>query len=236
MTTRRGHVALAGLSAPAQGAGDAPIAAAKPLLSTAAVIDDWLADLGLADVLRAGIEAWIPGTSEDAFARVLVDAETILAEGCSPLDAGMWGSEMLGMLALPGLEVAAVEDLVEEMVVPMAEASCTPTALAVLSVLGALGGPRLSRAAALARQHLVGAGVVVPHWSESLGAPRVGSCWVYGDDFGDQESLVLSFAYGRKKHAVCVLIDHTLGGGVGNCCQISTRYIAYVRSSDTLKR
>ncbi|MHB8246146.1 MAG: hypothetical protein ACYDGN_12490 [Acidimicrobiales bacterium] len=81
-------------------------------------------------------------------------------------------------------------------------------------MLGALAGPRLSSAAALARRHLVEAGVVEPPWAESLGAPRLGECWVYGDDFGDQESLVLTFAYGRKKDAVCVLIDHNLGGGV----------------------
>ena len=69
-------------------------------------------------------------------------------------------------------------------------------------------------AAAPARQHPVEAGVVVPRWSECLRAPRVGPCWIYGDDFGDQESLVLSFACGSKRLAVCVLINPTLGGGV----------------------
>jgi hypothetical protein len=52
---------------------------------------------------------------------------------------------------------------------------------------------------------------------EVLGRPTPQECFSYGDDFGAQESIALTFAYGRKKHAVCVLIDYDLGGGVKDC-------------------
>ncbi len=37
------------------------------------------------------------------------------------------------------------------------------------------------------------------------------------DTLGSQESLAVTFRYGRKEHALVVLIDHDLGGGVKDC-------------------
>ncbi len=180
-------------------------------------LEDWLAEWGvLEQVDFAGAQGVLP-TPEEAFGEVLAGAEAILATVRSPLDAEMWGSEMLGILALPPLPPAAAEDLVAEAIVPMAETAATPTALAMLIVLGSLGGPRLSGAATAARQRVVEHGVPEPRWAERVGSPTVGPCWVYGDAFGDQESVTTTFSYGRKRHGLCVLIDHDLGGGLKDC-------------------
>jgi len=185
------------------------------LMAPFATVEDGLFESGLLDELLAGIKAGtLPTTAEDAFSDVLAEAEANLAAVRSPLDAELWGTEMLGILTSSGFDLPATEDFVAEAIVPMAEEAGTPTALAMLVVLSGIGGPSLSGAAAGARRRLVGRGVPEPAWSEKIGAPAVRACWVYGDDFGEQESVTVTFAYGHKRHGLCVLIDHNLGGGV----------------------
>ena len=53
-----------------------------------------------------------------------------------------------------------------------------------------------------------------PPWAGVIGTPQVGDCWHYADVGGRQESLTMTFAYGDKQHAVCVLIDHSRGGKI----------------------
>lgn len=43
------------------------------------------------------------------------------------------------------------------------------------------------------------------------------SCLRYGNVDGSQESLLAGFRYGRTEHAIVVLIDHDLGGGIKDC-------------------
>jgi len=65
---------------------------------------------------------------------------------------------------------------------------------------------------------MIAAGVTDPPWAAELGRPVVGACFGYRDDtLGSQESLAVTFRYGRKEHALVVLIDHDLGGGVKDC-------------------
>jgi hypothetical protein len=155
------------------------------------------------------------GTSpEEAFAGFLAAAEKIVPSLKSPLDAEMWGSELLGMLRLLGFDPEEVEELVARVVVPMAEAASTPAALAILVVLASLGGTELARTAQAARQKLVSDGVAEPGWAAGLGTPTIGRCWAYGDVFGEQESVFATFRYGRSEHLLSVLVDHGLGGGV----------------------
>lgn len=168
----------------------------------------------LEELLAAGV---LPGTPEEAFEEVLSEAEVNLASVAGELDAEMWGSEMLGAFDLSGLSQAAVEEMLGEVIVPMAEAAGTPTALALVTVLAALGRSRLAKAASDARGRLVGKGVPEPPWSSRIGAPAVGPCWVSADVFGEQEALSVTFRYGRTQHALCVLVDHSLGGGVKDC-------------------
>ena len=108
--------------------------------------------------------------------------------------------------------VAKVTELVGH-----AEQEAKPTALALLRTV-AVHGPEQTRSAATeAGDRLVAGGLAELPFAEILGRPTPSECFAYGDMFGQQESIALTFAYGRKKHAVCVLIDYGLGGGLKDC-------------------
>jgi hypothetical protein len=98
-----------------------------------------------------------------------------------------------------------------------AEKEATPAALALLRTI-AVHGPQETRSAAtVAADGLVAGGLAELPFTEVVGRPTPQECFSYGDDFGAQESIALTFGYGRKKHAICVLIDYGLGGGVKDC-------------------
>jgi len=130
--------------------------------------------------------------------------------------------ELLGALrsAYPGESVAddspalvaKITELIEH-----AERAATPEALVLLRVVG-LHGPDESRlAAAGAADRLVAGGVTEPAWCTQIGRPTVVESFGYGDIVGSQESVSVTFAHGRKRHVVSVLIDYDLGGGVKDC-------------------
>ncbi len=98
--------------------------------------------------------------------------------------------------------------------VPAAEAAATPEALALLRVFAAVGSPGLRAVAGQAAARVRAHDVADPPWAGAVGAPQVRDCWHYADVGGRQESLTLTFAYGDKQHAVCVLIDHGRGGKI----------------------
>jgi hypothetical protein len=166
------------------------------------------------EIERVFDESMAATSLTDAFGGFLAAAETVLPSLESPLDAEMWGSELLGMLRLMGLDPQGADELVAKMVVPMAETTATPAALAFLVVLSSLGRKEVAHTAKAARQKLVAASVPEPAWAARLGTPAVGRCWVYRDVFGEQESIFATFRYGRSEHVVSVLVDHVLGGGV----------------------
>ena len=139
----------------------------------------------------------------DAFAAVLMEARLVLADIVSPLHAELWGSDILAAL---GSGAAAL--------VPAAEDSGTPDALALLRARGAGGAPMLRVAAAAAAGRLAERGVGDPGWAASAGAPAVAECWYYGDERGAQEAVTMSFEYARECHVVSVLIDHRRGGRI----------------------
>jgi hypothetical protein len=176
---------------------------------------EWLVESPLPGEMLALMEQGsLPSSPEECFAEVLVEAERGLAAIKSPLEAELWASEMLGILSLSGMDPTLVEDLCAEAIVPMAEEAASPTALAMLAAIGAVGGRQLTAAAGVARQRLAAKGVAQPPWASLVGMPEVRRCWSYRDAFGCQESIYLTFAYGRALHALCVLVDHDLGGGV----------------------
>jgi hypothetical protein len=72
----------------------------------------------------------------------------------------------------------------------------------------------LRAAAGQAAARLSARGLPDPPWAATLGSPKVGECWHYADVGGRQESLTMTFAYGDRQHAVCVLIDHGRGGKI----------------------
>jgi hypothetical protein len=145
---------------------------------------------------------------------VLNEARQVLSHVSQPIDAELWGSDMIG--ALSGGEFAGA-DVMAEMVssfVPAVELKGTPEALGLLRVLGAIGSSELKTAATEAAERVVAKGVADPEWATAIGSPTIGKCWHYSDVGGRQESLTVSFGYGSSEHALSVLIDHGKGGKI----------------------
>ena len=146
---------------------------------------------------------------------VLNEAREVLAHLHRPIDAELWGSDIIG--ALSGGDVAAAPEVMAELtasLVPAAEASATPEALALLRILAVIGSPALAAAATEAAERVTAGGVADPDWAAVIGSPTVGKCWHYGDVGGRQESITVSFGYGEAEHALSVLIDHGQGGKI----------------------
>jgi hypothetical protein len=142
----------------------------------------------------------------DTLAAVLTEARTVLAETDGPLDAELWGSDIVAALGSGGDQADAI--------VAAAEQAGTPEALATLRVLGTVGSGALRDVARAAAGRLAAAGVSDPGWAESIGAPSPGQCWSYGDVAGHQEAVTMTFWYGERGHVVSVLVDRDQGGGI----------------------
>jgi hypothetical protein len=158
-------------------------------------------------------ELFAPLRPAQAFDVVLNEARQVLSHVREPIDAELWGSDMLGALSKAGPD--GTEDVMTEItgsLVPAAEENATPEALALLRVFGAVGSPELKAAATEAAERVAAHGVPDPEWAAGIGSPTVGRCWHYSDVGGRQESVTVSFGYGVSEHALSVLIDHGRGG------------------------
>jgi hypothetical protein len=155
-----------------------------------------------------------PVAVEETFDGVLTEARLILAGLDDPVDAELWGSDLIGALASSAASHASLMSTLTGSLVPAAEAASTPEALALLRVFAAVGSPALRAAAGQAAARLRDRDLADPPWAAEIGAPRVGDCWHYADVGGRQESLTMSFAYGEQQHAISVLIDHGRGGKI----------------------
>lgn len=159
--------------------------------------EDLLADIGEA------MEPALAGKGDPFLAEAAVLDLLALLTAYVPMDEAFTDSPAFG---------AKVIELIG-----LAEKEATPAALALLRTV-AVHGPRETRTAAVAAADgLVAGGLSELPFTEVLGRPAPHECFSYGDAFGEQEAIALTFAYGRKKHAVCVLVDHGLGGGVKDC-------------------
>jgi len=143
---------------------------------------------------------------------LLDEARAALAHLDDPVDAELWGSDVIGALSSAG-QAAAMTALAQALV-PAAEEAATPDSLAVLRVFAAVGSPGLREAAGVAASRVASQGVADAPWAAEIGDPRAGECWHYADVGGRHESLAMTFAYGNRQHAVSVLIDHGLGGRI----------------------
>ena len=153
----------------------------------------------------------------DALAGLLEGWRPLLRRNTTPLDAELSGAEFLGVIraAAPQIEdlPAMLTDLCGQV-----EVTGAREALAMLRVLAVLGPEQVRPVAVAAADRMIATGVTDPPWVAELGRPVVGACFGYRDDtLGSQESLAVTFRYGRKEHALVVLIDHDLGGGVKDC-------------------
>src|ERR1700722_12529741 len=151
---------------------------------------------------------------EETFAGVLAEAASVLGQLDDPVDAELWGSDLIGALSSSATGPAELDSSMTGSLVPAAEAARTPGSLALLLVLAAVGSPVLHLAAGQAAARVRAGGVAEPPWAARLGSPRAGDCWHYADVGGRQESLTMTFAYGDRQHAVCVLIDHGRRGRI----------------------
>jgi hypothetical protein len=147
---------------------------------------------------------------------VLSEARQVLAYVRQPIDAELWGSDMIGALGsrTAGSDDSEVMAELTGSLVPAAEQQATPEALALLRILGAIGTQALKTAATEAAERVNASGVPDPDWAGAIGAPSIGRCWHYGDVGGQQESVTVSFGYGTAEHALSVLIDHGRGGKI----------------------
>jgi len=170
----------------------------------------------------AGPEVDLDDDVETLLRPLLLEAEQQMRKVRRSLDAEMWASELFGMvsLAMPDADPTDREDAclqVAALLVGHAGRVADSTGLAMARVLSRMG-PEPSRAAAAQVAHrLAASGVKDRAWAAALGSPRLGRCWRYGDVDGRQEVVTASFRYGRLEHALSVLIDHDLGGGVKDC-------------------
>ena len=155
-----------------------------------------------------------PVAVEETFGGVLAEARQVLSQLDDPVDAELWGSDLIGALASSAAGLSSLMDTLTKSLVPAAETAATREALALLRILAAIGSPALRTAAGQAAARLSAHGVADPPWAGPIGSPRVRDCWHYADVGGRQESVTMTFAYGDKQHAVSVLIDHGHGGKI----------------------
>src|SRR5580658_6793594 len=155
-----------------------------------------------------------PVAVEETFAGVLGEARDVLGQLDDPVDAELWGSDLIGALASSTAGQASLMNALTGSLVPAAEAASTPEALALLRVLAAVGAQPLRAAAGEAATRVHGRDVADPPWATAVGHPQVRDCWHFADVGGRQESLTMTFAYGDRQHALSVLIDHGRGGKI----------------------
>ncbi len=141
-----------------------------------------------------------PVAVEETFAGVLGEAQ-VLGQLDDPVDAELWGSDLIGALASSAAGQVSLMDTLTGSLVPAAEAASTPEALALLRVFAAVGSPALCAAAGQAAARIRAHDVADPPWAGAVGTPQVRDCWHYADIGGRQESLTMTFAYGDKQHA-----------------------------------
>ncbi len=170
------------------------------------------ADQAIVMLTKAG---FMPSESESA-EDLMSWFAPLLEPGCDQIEAEVCGSEFIGQLrsaAPPNLDITdVIRDIIEGFA-----AHQRPEALAMMRVLAAVAPAELRTKAATAAAQMVLDGLADMPWVAGLGSPVPGRCFGYTDIYGEQRSMVVTFRYGRKAHALVVLIDYVLGGGIKDC-------------------
>lgn len=153
-----------------------------------------------------------PPTPERIFDEIFGALRELPTE-TDPLQAELAVAELIGLAWQAGNDRADAEELFGTGLAGHARRRRTPVALALVRVLAAIAPREEDRiAAARVALELGGRGVAEAPWAHVVGQVAAGRCWAHRDIFGDQTSLFCEFAYGRRRHALVVLIDHNLGG------------------------
>ena len=107
-------------------------------------------------------ELFAPIEPAAAFGVVLNEAHDVLPHIREPVDAELWGSDMIGALAASAADTPNVMAALTTSLVPAAEETATPEALALLRIFGAIGSPELRAAATAAAERVTADGVPRP--------------------------------------------------------------------------
>ena len=140
----------------------------------------------------------------------------LLEPGCDQIEAEIAGGGFIGELRRAAPDDVSVTDVLTD-VVPQLVRHRRPEALAMARALAAIGPAEVRPVAASVADQLTASGLADMPWAAGIGKPRPVRFFGYGDIFGDQQSVVSVFSYGKAQHAIVVLIDHLLGGGVKDC-------------------
>jgi len=170
------------------------------------------ADEAVEELIAVGLMASEP----DTYKGMLSWFTPVLEPGCDQLDAELCGATFIGELRRASPPDANVSDVLSNALDHVIEYD-TPEALAMARIMAVMGPPDIRAKAADRASRMVLSGRTDMAWAAGLGLPRLGPCFGYGDTYGAQLSTVLVFSYARKRHALVVLTDYVLGGGIKDC-------------------
>jgi hypothetical protein len=188
-------------------------------------------------IMQRLIEEGLIASPAEAFTALIDGFRQLLAPRSDHLEAELVGTQFVDMLIASAPHPEDVPALVAALIAE-GEASGKPEALAMLRILAVLGPADARAEATEAADRMVAAGLTDRPWVTGLGAPQPGASFGYADVFGAQEAIAITFSYGRKRHAISVLIDHELGGGVKDCfitdeaARVRTEYQKAARQGD----
>lgn len=144
---------------------------------------------------------------------LVTQGRDVIREG-DPLQAELWASSLLGMFgASPLIGEPDARAAIGGRLVHVAQKVRRPESLLCMRALAAVAdGPLRGRAAGAARA-LGTERAQAPTWVDAIGTARATEAWRASDRFGDQDSVMVGFAYpDGTEHSVLVLVDHVLGG------------------------
>jgi len=143
----------------------------------------------------------------------MVQAARELLAVRTPLDAELMVSDMVGAWWGRRLRGGEVEQVLGEGLVDYAAKAGTPASLTLLICLAYLGTARQGAKAEGAALAMMESGVARPGWADRVGAVKPTGCYVSRDAYGDQDTVVCTFAYsGLDRHALVLVVDYNMSG------------------------
>jgi hypothetical protein len=98
--------------------------------------------------------------------------------------------------------------------IDLATESKTPEDAALLRLITVLGPPVVKRAASRALGKLTAEGIYAPEWAAEAGRATPVRAWRRYDEFGDSETIIVTYRYGESEHAWETYIDLAQDAGV----------------------
>ncbi|WP_246510774.1 hypothetical protein [Nonomuraea endophytica] len=139
----------------------------------------------------------------------------------TPLDAELMVSDMIGAWWGKRVKGGDVEQVLGEGLVDYAAKAGTPASLTLLICLAYLGTARQGAKAEGAALAMMEGGVARPGWADRVGAVKPTGCYVSRDAYGDQDTVICTFAYRwgeatadrpQDRHALVLVVDHNMNG------------------------